>query len=414
MREVVLEQNIDSESCEDDVDVRVKEIQLRENSRVCPNCSTVMSKQKRKCVNKECRVDLKAAEKKLTGEDILGTALVEPLRQYNYKFREHEVVMRVEKCTEDQAIHQEINTVHEEVIVEWAHVTSNHSPNGVKISVSDPVFVNPNSVKTVTEVLRRVGHTACITRYGFTGNNSREWLSVTMDGLPFLVTVDIIEQTFICLACAKKDAASADVVSFYGKEWDDHLKACHHGDNSIERAKEFDWVVLRIGPLHMEMNMVKSLFSVNWEVFICSLAKELGFKSESALNYARSAKNHHHAMTMLNILQKGNWKELLTPYVRDRIHNNLPLSVNDYLYTWMPTVRNSNYLYLFEQSWLYIRSIHLYHIGVRRNNSDYVNSGQTGFAPMFSFKPFTSKYQLIELHDRFVFGCILSFLSIIQ
>ena len=71
MREVVLEQNIDSESCEDDVDVRVKEIQLRENSRVCPNCSTVMSKQKRKCVNKECRVDLKAAEKKLTGEDIL-------------------------------------------------------------------------------------------------------------------------------------------------------------------------------------------------------------------------------------------------------------------------------------------------------------------------------------------------------
>lgn len=130
------------------MDVQVKEIQLRENSRVCPNCSTVMSKQKRKCVNKECRVDLKAAEKKLTGEDILGTALVEPLRQYNYKFREHEVVMRVEKCTEDQAIHQEINTVHEEMIVKWAHVTSNHSPNGVKISVSDPVFVNPNSVNT--------------------------------------------------------------------------------------------------------------------------------------------------------------------------------------------------------------------------------------------------------------------------
>lgn len=100
------------------------------------------------------------------------------------------------------------------------------------------------------------------------------------------------------------------------------------------------------------------------------------------------------------------WKKeigaLLIPYVRDRIGSTSELSVNDYLYHWLPTVRNSNYLYLFEQTWLYIGSIRMYHIGVRRNNSAYVNSGQTGFAPMFSFKPFTSKYQLIELQDRLV------------
>lgn len=360
-----------------------------------------MPKQKRKCVNKDCRVDLKAAERKLTGEGILGTALVEPLKHYNYRFRENEVVIKVQDCSEDQAINQEIKTVHEDALVEWEHVTCNHAPSGVKISVSDPVFVNPNSVKTVTEVLRRVGHTAHVTRYGFCGESSREWISVTMDGLPFLIVVKVIEQTFICIACAK-DVPSADCVSFYGKEWDDHLKACHHEDESVERVQEFDWVVLRIGPLHVEMNMVKTLFSVNWEVFISSLAKELGSTTDSALNYAKGAKNHHHAMTMLNIMEKGNWSELLIPYVRDRIGSNYELSVNDYLYHWLPTVRNSNYLYLFEQTWLYIGSIRMYHIGVRRNNSAYVNSGQTGFAPMFSFKPFTSKYQLIELQDRLV------------
>ena len=98
----------------DDVDAKVKEISLRENSRVCPHCATVMPKTKRKCINKECRVDLKAAERKLTGEDILGTALVEPVKKYHYRFRENEVVMKVD----DSSLHQEFKTVHEEFILE--------------------------------------------------------------------------------------------------------------------------------------------------------------------------------------------------------------------------------------------------------------------------------------------------------
>lgn len=88
----------------------------------------------------------------------------------------------------------------------------------------------------------------------------QEWISVTMDGLPFPFAMNIIEQTFICIACAK-DVSSADV-SFYGKEWDDHLKACHGEDENVELDQEFDWVVLRIGPLHKEMNMVKTLFQL--------------------------------------------------------------------------------------------------------------------------------------------------------
>lgn len=373
-----------------------KEVTLRENSRVCPNCATVMPKTKRKCINTECRVDLKAVERKLTGEDILGTALVEPVRKYHYRFKENEVVMNVDAS----CLHQEVKTVHEEFVVEWSHVPSNHGPNAVKISVSDPVFVNPNSQKAVTEVLRRVGHTACVTRYGFNGAGSREWISVTMDGLPFLIAVDIIEKTLICLACAQKEASEPHCVAFYGKEWTDHVNTFHKDEVNVDSAKEFDWVVLRIGPLHVEMNMVKTFFAVNWEVFLSSLARELGFTSDSALSYAKGAKNHHHSMTMLNILERGNWCELLIPYVRDRMANHMEISVNDYLYEWMPNVKCSNYLYLFEQTWRYIGSVKMYHIGIRRNNSAYVNNGQTGFAPMFSMRPFTSKYQLIELQDR--------------
>lgn len=143
--------------------------------------------------------------------------------------------------------------------------------------------------------------------------------------------------------------------------------------------------------------MVKTLFDVNWDVFISSLAKELGFTSESALNYARGAKNHHHAMTMLSIMERGNWCELLVPYVRDRMEKNVPLSVK-----WLPGVKCHKYVYLFEHTWRYIASIRMYHVGIRRNNSAYVNTGQTGFAPLFSCELFTSKYQLIDLQDRYM------------
>ncbi|KAL9977835.1 hypothetical protein ACROYT_G015287 [Oculina patagonica] len=42
----------------------------RESSRVCPNCGTTMPKQKQTDVNKDCRVDLKAAERKLTAPGV--------------------------------------------------------------------------------------------------------------------------------------------------------------------------------------------------------------------------------------------------------------------------------------------------------------------------------------------------------
>ena len=85
LKDVVSEQMVAENALwKDYVDFKVTEINMRKNSRVCPNCEMVMPKTKRKCINKECRVDLKAAEIKLTGKDILGTALVEPTKKYQY------------------------------------------------------------------------------------------------------------------------------------------------------------------------------------------------------------------------------------------------------------------------------------------------------------------------------------------
>lgn len=107
----------------DDIDKKVSEIEKKKTTRTCRNCSNEMPRQKRVCINQACRVKLKAAENKLSGEDILGTALLEPVRQGNHSFKEHEVVLTVGDASDEVAsIVSEMSAVCEDVKVEWDHV----------------------------------------------------------------------------------------------------------------------------------------------------------------------------------------------------------------------------------------------------------------------------------------------------
>ena len=76
MLKVVKEQTTSSGSWMDDVDLRVADMRSKEGMCTCPMCNTSMPKAKRKCVNKDCHVSLKSAEKQASSTDILGTALI--------------------------------------------------------------------------------------------------------------------------------------------------------------------------------------------------------------------------------------------------------------------------------------------------------------------------------------------------
>ena len=90
----------------DDIEAKVEEMERKKSTRTCPNCHTEMPKQKRKCVNPESRVDLKAAVEKLTREDILETVLVDPLKQYNYRCKEKEIVIDANEIEGEQCLTQ--------------------------------------------------------------------------------------------------------------------------------------------------------------------------------------------------------------------------------------------------------------------------------------------------------------------
>ena len=117
-------------------------MKAKEGMRVCPVCQTAMERTIRKCVNPDCRVSLKAAEKEVQGTDVLGTALVAPVRQYRHRVKKTQYGFDIDYNEERHVIVKEnISECHDE----FQHVASNHPDHQVKVLASDSVFVNPNS-----------------------------------------------------------------------------------------------------------------------------------------------------------------------------------------------------------------------------------------------------------------------------
>ena len=107
-------------------------------------------------------------------------------------------------------------------------------------------------------------------------------------------------------------------------------------------------------------------------------------------------------MSVLKVTLIALWKEMLIPYIRDRLASGSPdISVNDYLYKWIPEVgwNSATYKYIFGMTYNYLMALMVLRIVVRRNNSSYIRAWQLSFAPLFH-RSSSSKYALIDLHDR--------------
>lgn len=132
------------------------------------------------------------------------------------------------------------------------------SDSKAKVHAGEPIFVNPNSHASVLRVLQEIGRQVQTKKY--VPGGEREWEAITCDGLPFYIAQRVMKETFSCLEHSTyQEVTSVDLPTVY----------------------EFDWVLLRIGHGHVEMNMVRSFFALNWEVCIKDLDKCMGFCSGS-------------------------------------------------------------------------------------------------------------------------------------
>jgi len=96
-----------------------------------------------------------------------------------------------------------------------------------------------------------------------------------------------------------------------------HRDQAHSSEDHFTFFREFDWVHLKVGDGHYEMNLMKSFMELNWDVCMTDLVQLMGWKSEIAINCAKKCTDNHKSWQLFMTFFFGTLQQLVLPYVRD-------------------------------------------------------------------------------------------------
>ena len=147
------------------------------------------------------------------------------------------------------------------------------------------------------------------------------------------------------------------------------------------------------------MNSCKAFFSLNWNIFVCDIAKVLGFKSEKALAYAQRCSDHHKTWQIIGLMYTGITDELLVPFIRSCKKDGIQPTVQSY-WTWNQDVCNPNYAYMQQMVFTSLHAMMLFRIGIRNGNAHAANAGKRRVATLFYARNHPN-YQRIMALDKF-------------
>ncbi|RHZ86479.1 hypothetical protein Glove_50g125 [Diversispora epigaea] len=209
--------------------------------------------------------------------------------------------------------------------------------NVLEIYVPDPININPNSVANVEKVLLHIEKLSGIK------DGTRKWIAVACDGVPYHYMTKL------------KD--------------------------------KFPWLVLILGQLHEEMNMLRAFVELNWYVKC--------YRTENQLAYFKKCADHHKSWdSICNIYRQAISMKLMWPYVKS--HSDL--SVRGYL-TWVKDQQDSLYQIKFEQTFIYLQAIINYRKAIRTNDPSLKKAARRAFFPIWSARHHPI-YHLIEVFDE--------------
>ena len=277
------------------------------------------------------------------------------------KYRNHFVIERLNKVYKEQLTDGTdfIDKLVNDITIDiprgntnedpYLFIEHNHPESPPEIKLGEPVLTNPCSYASVKEVLDSLLHT-------IVNNTDRKWTILGCDGLPYILASRLIDK-----------------------------------DESLQH------ILLEPGLGHYEINMVKALFKLLWEVALSDLANLMGYKSIKAQVHCQNASDHHKSWQILQIFLYATADELILPYIRKCLSENLKPSLNNF-YEWLKTVKNSNYLFMQEAIFTYVYSVFLFRAAVRRNNNEVLIAARTKFSSLFYGFNMTS-YQEIDYRD---------------
>lgn len=161
----------------------------------------------------------------------------------------------------------------------YRNVPSKHPEMLPNIKMGEIIGLNPNSRDSITEILKQIK-----TQTGV--GSDRKWIRLGFDGVPYNIADSIIESLIICDICQQE-------IDTQKGSFDAHIESNHPGVNNATKRKIFGDILLTPGKGYMEINMIRSLFSICKLYCIQKAAYCLGFRSTKAKDYITSGANHH-------------------------------------------------------------------------------------------------------------------------
>lgn len=182
--------------------------------------------------------------------------------------------------------------------------------SSVSVTDMENLSLNPNSSVTLRQVLDQ------ILVWNEESDPSRHWLNVYCDGLPYCIASGIISKTLICETCK----LTGTIAELEG-----------HACDSSKPVPKYEKILLRPGIFigaknsqiymyvcillhislfltsiltgagHIEMNLVRTVFTEFFDVFIKPIAMMLGFVMPRSLDYCKAAGDHHKAWEILQV-----------------------------------------------------------------------------------------------------------------
>ena len=172
-------------------------------------------------------------------------------------------------------------------------------------------------------------------------------------------------------------------------------------DESLEKFKTFNNLLLISGLGHLEMNIVKCPFTILWDVGLEALAKLLGFKSPIALLHCKKASDHHKSWTILTIFFNGLMDELMLPYIKQCREGTTEPNVMDFEKL-VQNATHPNYNFLHGMIFGPVLGLMLFRTGIRFNDNQLIQASRLEMNKIFYGKKHPN-YQAIELKEQLIF-----------
>ena len=383
---VVKEQKWLGNKWQDCIDTMVHEQRKEKLFQICHSCKYEETPHgKRNCI--KCNKNLRESEKNAIGLTNRGTYVEKAPR----KFRTHEDRVTLSR---DQSGNTVFHTERQigDPDAEYTRFPCKNADKVVKSNLQKPIFENPCSYPAVVVALQGIGERGKVKQYldSEDQENGREWLAVYCDGVPYDLSSRILRCCFRCRNCNSL---------LYGTDMcQEHEKETGHSGFD----QEFRWLLLKPGPGHIEMNMLKALVELLWEVFWKEMVKIFNFTSEAALKSAKKVGDHHKGMTLARIARQALTRELLVPYVRMCLSSsdNTNMSPAHFLKFVMSQVKNKTYLFIADITFELMDSMFLYHCGIRCGDQELMDAGRNKFAKVWYGRRHPM-YRELEMSDTF-------------